>query len=208
MQLGVDFLRPFICTRPDENLWWIQQRNSEDETFLTRVNTGDKSWIYSYDPETRQKSSQWKSPNSPRLKKATQVKGKDKSMLTIFFDIKQIVHKKIHPGRPNSQFCILMWCFTATARKCVKTLLRTLATKELAAASWQRSVSHFLFHQGISDKNNVTVFPHLPYSPDLAPCDFPVSPTEDKTAILNHNWGDWITGGAEHPHRTWLSAFI
>jgi hypothetical protein len=24
---------------------------------------GDVSWIYGYDPETKQKSSQWKSPN-------------------------------------------------------------------------------------------------------------------------------------------------
>jgi hypothetical protein len=70
------------------------ERNSDDATFLTRVITSDKSWIYSYDPETRQQSSQWKSPNSLRLKKARQVKRKDKSMLTIFFDVKQIVHKK------------------------------------------------------------------------------------------------------------------
>jgi hypothetical protein len=54
---------------------------------------GDESWIYGYDPETRQQSSQWKCPNSPRAKKVRQVKSKVKSMLVIFFDIKGIVHK-------------------------------------------------------------------------------------------------------------------
>jgi hypothetical protein len=34
------------------------------------------------------------SPNSPRLKKARQVKSKVKSMLIIFFDIKGIVHNE------------------------------------------------------------------------------------------------------------------
>jgi hypothetical protein len=34
------------------------------------------------------------SPNSPKPKKAIQLKSKVKSMLIIFFDIKEIVHKE------------------------------------------------------------------------------------------------------------------
>jgi hypothetical protein len=67
---------------------------SDDATFLSRVITGDESWIYGSDPETKQQPSQWKSPNSPRPKKERQVKSKVKSMLIIFFDIKEIVHKE------------------------------------------------------------------------------------------------------------------
>ena len=52
-----------ICTE-------LHQLASDDETFLSRVITGDESWAYSYDPETKQQSSQWKSPTSPRPKKA------------------------------------------------------------------------------------------------------------------------------------------
>jgi metal-dependent amidase/aminoacylase/carboxypeptidase family protein len=58
----------------------LRQIASDDATFLSRVITGDLSWIYGYDLETKQKSSQWKSPNSLIPKKARQVK----SMLIFF----------------------------------------------------------------------------------------------------------------------------
>jgi histone-lysine N-methyltransferase SETMAR len=69
-----------VCTE-------LHQLASDDETFLSRVIMGDESWVYSYDPETKQQSSQWKSPTSPRPKTARQVKSNIKSMI-ITFDIK------------------------------------------------------------------------------------------------------------------------
>jgi hypothetical protein len=46
---------------------------------------GDESWIYDYDPETKQQSSQWNSSQSPRAKMARQVWISTKSMLIVFF---------------------------------------------------------------------------------------------------------------------------
>jgi len=40
-----------------------------DSTLLLNVITGDESIVYTYDPETKLQSSQWKSPGSPRPKK-------------------------------------------------------------------------------------------------------------------------------------------
>jgi hypothetical protein len=60
--------------------------------------------------------------------------------------------QRILPDRPHSKFRILLWRFTATAWKCVKTSPRTLASTELAVASRQRTASHFLFHQGLFDE--------------------------------------------------------
>jgi hypothetical protein len=57
--------------------------------------------------------------------------------------------QRICPCRPNSNFHKLLWCFMMTAWKCFKTSPRTSATRELAVASWQRTISHFLFHKGI-----------------------------------------------------------
>ena len=41
-----------------------------DPNLLQRVLTGDESWIYGYDVETKAQSSQWKLPQEPRPKKA------------------------------------------------------------------------------------------------------------------------------------------
>jgi len=51
-----------VCTE-------LRQLVSNDETFLFRIITGDESWVYGNDPETKQQSSQWKSPMSPRPKR-------------------------------------------------------------------------------------------------------------------------------------------
>jgi hypothetical protein len=48
----------------------LHQIASDDATFLSRLITGDESWIYGYDPETKLQVWQWKNPNSLRLKKS------------------------------------------------------------------------------------------------------------------------------------------
>ena len=67
-----------------------------DPTLLLNVNTGDVSIVYAYDPETKPQSSQWKSPGSPRPKKARMQKSKLK-MLICFFDQEGIVHWEFVP---------------------------------------------------------------------------------------------------------------
>jgi hypothetical protein len=60
----------------------FRQVAPDDATFLSRFFTGDGGWIYGYDPETKQQSSQWK------------LKSKVKSLLIIFFDSKGVFHKE------------------------------------------------------------------------------------------------------------------
>jgi hypothetical protein len=61
---------------------------------MNNKKNSDESWIYGYDPETKQQSFQCKNPNSPRPKKTRQAKSKVNGMPIIFFDIKEIVHKE------------------------------------------------------------------------------------------------------------------
>ena len=57
----------------------------DDPNFISSIITGDETWGYGYDLETKQQSSQWNSPNSPRPKKARQVRINVKSVLIVFF---------------------------------------------------------------------------------------------------------------------------
>ena len=64
---------------------------------LRRVITGDKTWIFEYDPETKCQSCQWKYPMLLRPKKARQSQSKVKVMLITFFDVRGIVHSEFLP---------------------------------------------------------------------------------------------------------------
>ena len=83
----------------DQKQQWLDvcldliENATNDPSFLSNVITGDETWIYAYDSETKTRSSQWKSSGSPRPKKARQVRSNIKSMLICFFDQKGIVHR-------------------------------------------------------------------------------------------------------------------
>ena len=137
---------------------------------MSRVITGDESWVYGYDPETKQQSSQWKSQGSPRPKKARQSRSATKSMLIMFFDIRGIVHYEFVPeGQPvNAEF----YC---NVLRRLREDIRGKRPELWCAGNWllhdDNAPSHgalvtreFLAHKGI------ITLPHPPYSPDLAPC--------------------------------------
>ena len=70
---------------------------NNDDTVLKKVITGDETWVYGYDPETKQQCSQWKRPDEPRPKKAHQSRSGLKSMLIVFFDCEGVVHHEYAP---------------------------------------------------------------------------------------------------------------
>jgi hypothetical protein len=70
---------------------------NSNPNFLNTVITGDESWVYGYDPETKMQSSQWKHPTSLRPKKAQQVRSNVKVMLAVFFDSRVVVHHEYAP---------------------------------------------------------------------------------------------------------------
>jgi histone-lysine N-methyltransferase SETMAR len=45
-------------------------KTEEDPDFLNSVVTCDETWLFQYDPDTKQQSMQWKTTQSPRPKKA------------------------------------------------------------------------------------------------------------------------------------------
>jgi len=63
----------------------LREQAGNDSQILSKVVTGDETWCYGYDPEAKQVSSQWKTPDSPKPKKARQVRSNVKNMLISSF---------------------------------------------------------------------------------------------------------------------------
>jgi hypothetical protein len=77
----------------------LREKANEDPTFISRIITGDESWIYGYDPETKQQSLLWKSQKAvagPEFNK--------EHAHWFFFDVKRIVHRVFVP--PTSKMTI------------------------------------------------------------------------------------------------------
>ena len=75
----------------------LLDHSENDKKFLSKIITGDESWVYGYDVETKVQSSRWTSKTSPRPKKACQVRSKIKVLLTVFFDASRVVHHEYPP---------------------------------------------------------------------------------------------------------------
>ena len=148
----------------------ITERLQTEPDMLCRVITGDKTWIFEYDPETKCQSCQWKSQTSPRPNlKARPSKSKVKVMLITFFDVRRIVHSEFLPQ---------------VYKEILQLLLRSV--REMRRELWQDK-SWLLHHDNAPAHNalsirqflaekNIAVLEQPPYSPDLALCDFFFSP--------------------------------
>ena len=75
----------------------VFEKSTQDPTFLTKIVTGDESWVFAYYPETKMQSAEWHIASSPRPKKSRLVKSKEKVMLIAFFDIDGVVHHEFLP---------------------------------------------------------------------------------------------------------------
>ena len=68
-----------------------------NENFLKNIITGDETWVYEYDVETKIQSSQWMGKGSPRVKKERMSRSKIKVTLVVIFDWKGILHHEFVP---------------------------------------------------------------------------------------------------------------
>uniref|UniRef100_A0A3Q0SZE6 Mos1 transposase HTH domain-containing protein n=1 Tax=Amphilophus citrinellus TaxID=61819 RepID=A0A3Q0SZE6_AMPCI len=134
----------------------------DDPTFISRIITGDESWVYSYKPNTKQ----------PGRAKVNQVRTKTKAMLITFFDIHGVVHREFVPeGQAvDAQFYLSV----------MQRLRENIQIKR--PELWQKG-NWLLHHDNTSAHNalkechffcynNTNLIPHPYHSPDLAPCDF------------------------------------
>jgi hypothetical protein len=68
----------------------------DNDSVLTKIVTGDESWVFTYYPETKMQSAEWHTASS-LPKKSCLIKSKEKVMLIAFFDIDSVVHHEFVP---------------------------------------------------------------------------------------------------------------
>ena len=140
--------------------------------FRKKIITGDETWVYGYDVETRMQSSQWMGKGSPRPKKARMSQSKIKVMFVVFFHWKGIVlHEFVPRGQMvNKQFYqeVLARLRDAVGRK--RPELWENETCMLHHDNAPAPAS--LLIRSYLAKRQTSVVPHPTYSPDLTPADF------------------------------------
>ncbi len=73
----------------------ISQQNldriCQDATILDRIITTDESWVFQFDPNTKQANMQWLWKGQTRHTKALKSRSQQKCMLCLFFDVRGVV---------------------------------------------------------------------------------------------------------------------
>ncbi|XP_072380520.1 protein GVQW3-like [Diabrotica undecimpunctata] len=79
------------------------ERLHEEPQLIENIINCDETWIFKYDVETKRQSMYWKTPASPRMKKARMSKSKIKAMLIVFFDINIVMTEWVPEGQTVNQ---------------------------------------------------------------------------------------------------------
>lgn len=158
---------------------WMPARNwkncfNRTRVFILTTLQVMKVRFCGYDPKTKQQTSWWKIPYSPRPKKSRQIQSNMKSLLIGFFDADSIMRKEFvpHGHTLNGKFhpALLRWLLKAIIWN---------SSEKWHKNDWflhhdnARLQTAFIMHQFLVE--NSSVLPHsLSINPNLklSPCDF------------------------------------
>lgn len=176
--------------RVDASRKFLNRYHKEGDDMLDRIVTTDETWLFLFDPETKEQSKHWKTPASPPPKKARVCKSVGKQMYIFFMDRHGMILQHAVPPHTtvNSQYyskVLRRDLVRALRRKrpgidLDRVLLHQDNAPSHTAASTQLEISLLGFE----------IVKHAPYSPDLAPMDFRVFPVV-KTALKGQKFDDF-----------------
>ena len=153
-----------------ENLRRSRSRREPD--FLDRIVTGDETWVYSWDPELKRQSAEWRNAGSPRPQKAVRKQGSLKVMHIVFFDRRAIIVNWPVPNGQTVNGEYYLWFLREKLRPAIRKKRPELLQRGVilhhdnAPAHRKNEVINLL------DDWDWEILQHPPYSPDLAPADF------------------------------------
>jgi len=153
------------------NFWNFFRRDPND--FMSRLVKMDETWLYHYDPETKQQSMEWRYNGSPRPKNSECKNPLENSRLD-FLGLRRNLHHWLSSKSPNYQRGVLLICWCNW---------RTFWRKKAAGSSprWSCSCTTNPAHWAIASQKKLAYLgfqfiDHPPYSPDLAPSNYHLIP--------------------------------
>lgn len=131
--------------------------------------TGDESWIYAYEPESKQQSTVWVFQGEPNPTKVVRARSTSKQMVACFFGkTGHVLTVPLEQRRTVNSEWYTTICLPKVFGEIRKTnrRRRIMLHHDNASSHTSARTSDFLSAQ------NVDLMSHPPYSPDLAPNDF------------------------------------
>ena len=159
------------ATRVNTSSVLLSRYNVNPENFLSRVVTGDETWVYYYDPPSKFESMEWKHAGSPRTKKFKVSRTTKKVMATVFLDTDGVIHIDYLPRGTtmNGQYYADL---LVRLRESIKEKRRGKIRRGVLLQQDNAPVhSSKVAMQSVRDCGFELLL-HPPYSPDLAPIDF------------------------------------
>jgi histone-lysine N-methyltransferase SETMAR len=147
----------------------LKKYNHGASKAVYNICTGDESWIYAYEPETKQQSTVWVFQDEPNPTKVIRARSTSKQMIACFFSkTGHVATIPLEQRRTvNSEWyttICLPEVFGEIRKK--KRQRRIILHHDNASSHTSAATTTYLTGQ------NVELMGHPPYSPDLAPNDF------------------------------------
>jgi histone-lysine N-methyltransferase SETMAR len=161
--------------RAELSLDLFHRFEADPNNFVSRVVTGDETWVYYYDPETKQQSMQWIKKGSRPPVKARVSKSVGKVMLSLFWDCDGPLLVDFMPKKStikSQYYCELL----AKLRDAILKKRRGKVTKGILLLHDNAPPHKSKLSQDKLIELKFEQLAHPPYSPDLAPSDFHIFP--------------------------------
>ncbi len=158
----------------------------QDRSVLDRVIAVDESWVYTYDPRTKQADLEWTFGQEPRPRKALRSRSQKKIMLILYFDSQGVVLADfVKDATVNSEIYVdSLHCMREAVRRKRPDLWANrnfILLQDNARPHTSEETMDYLHKVGQD------LWQHPAYSPDLSPCDFFAFP-QLKAHIRGHRF--------------------
>ena len=156
--------------RPESQ--FIEKYDKCDPHRLEEIVTGDETWIYHFQPNSKAKNKVWVSSEGNRPVIARRCKTSNRMLYAIFFDSKgPVLQIPVPKGSSvTGKFyreSVLTQLVDFYQKRRPRTGVRSIKLlHDNAPAHKSATVQEYLKESGLN------VLDHPPYSPDLSPCDF------------------------------------